>query len=163
MKSRSSTALALSLLLCACSADGANQGGNSAAPDSGNEQQPQPQQPQPRQEQEQPSADVELSVSPEQTSQDSTLTLTLRNGSEQQVGYNLCTSALETAGGREVPTSRVCTMELRTLEPGRTATYRYTLPVNVAQGSYRIAAQVSWMQSNRTGPVRSDAFEVRPD
>ena len=163
MRFRSSTALALSLLLCACSADGANQAGNAAAPNSGNEQEPQPQQLQPRQEQERSSADVELSVSPEQTTQDSTLTLTLRNRSEQQLGYNLCTSALETAGGREVPTSRVCTMELRTLEPGRTATYRYTLPVNVAQGSYRFAAQVSWMQSNRTSLVRSNAFEVRPD
>ena len=165
MRLHSSTALALSLMLCACSADGANQAGNATAPQgnaaapavpgTANERLPQ-QQPE-------PSEEITLSVSPEQTTENSTVTLTLRNGSEEQLGYNLCTSALETAAGREVPTSRVCTMELRTLEPERTATYRYELPVNVAQGSYRFAAQVNWMASNRTSLVRSDAFEVRSD
>ena len=152
-------------MLCACSADGASNGGNTtspqgnaaapAAPDTGNEQQPQ--------RQPEPSEEVTLSVSPEQTTEDSTVTLTLRNGSEEQLGYNLCTSSLQTAAGCEVPTGRVCTMELRTLEPGRTATYRYELPVNVAQGSYRFAAQVTWMKSNRTSRVRSNPFEVQPD
>ena len=162
MRLHFSTVLALATLLCACSAETENQASNAAAPQ-GNAAAPATPNGQPPQQQLEPSADVTLSVSPEQATEDSTVTLTLRNGSEQQLGYNLCTSTLESADGREIPTSRVCTMELRTLEPGRTATYRYTLPVNVAQGSYRLAAEVHWMDSGRTSMVRSNAFEVRSD
>ena len=91
------------------------------------------------------------------------MTLTLRNGDRQQIGYNLCTSALETSAGRPVPSNRVCTMELRTLGPGRSATYSYKLPVNMADGSYRFLTQVEWMQSGRRSGVRSNSFEVRSD
>jgi len=89
------------------------------------------------------------------------MTLTLDNGSKEQVGYNLCTSALETSAGRAVPTGRICTMELRTLEPGKTVNYPYKLPVNMTAGNYRFVTQVEWIASGRRSGVRSNGFEIR--
>ncbi|HEU5481936.1 MAG TPA: hypothetical protein VFU80_02425 [Sphingomicrobium sp.] len=91
------------------------------------------------------------------------MTLTLSNGSDRQVGYNLCNSALQTSAGRPVPSGRICTMELRTLEPGRTATYSYELPVNMAEGSYRFLTQVEWIGANRSSGIRSNSIEVALD
>lgn len=55
------------------------------------------------------------------TNAGATMTLTLRNGSKEQIGYNLCTSAIETTSGKNIESGRVCTMEPRTVEPGRSA------------------------------------------
>lgn len=109
------------------------------------------------------SGEVALGAAPASTTEGATVTLTLSNGSQQQIGYNLCTSDLETSAGRRVPTNRVCTMELRTLEPGRSADYRYALPVNMSEGSYRFSTQVHWMDSGRRSTVSSNSFKVRPD
>lgn len=171
MRHHSSTAMLVSLLLCACAVESGNEADNAAAPDrnatapapvEGGNQAPPARQPGNGADAPE-AAEVTLSASPEQTTENSTVTLTLRNGSEEQVGYNLCTSDLQTAGGGKVPTNVVCTMELRTLEPGRTATYGYKLPVNMATGSYRFATQVHWTDSGRTDRIRSNIFEVRPD
>lgn len=164
-----SLALSLSLLLCACSQTGG--GGDNAAANSGEtglgagpadasnstiERQPAngiaPAE---------PSGPVTLSAASEQVAPGATMTLTLANGSSEQIGYNLCASDLQTSAGRPVPTGLVCTMELRTLEPGRDVDYRYQLPVNMVAGSYRFATQVEWMQSGRRSGVRSNSFEVR--
>ena len=165
------TALALSLMLCACGAGtgngadnvGATEGNEMAAPSDGSGDSRDGQESANGTSAPEPSGDVTLAAAPAQTTGGSTMTLTLRNGSSQQIGYNLCTSALETSAGRSIPTSRVCTMELRTLEPGRNADYRYELPVNMAEGSYRFVTQVEWMQSSRGSGVRSNSFAVRSD
>lgn len=71
--------------------------------------------------------------------------LTLENGSTQAISYNLCTSALErnTNGSwTAVPEDRVCTMELRSLTPGNTATFTATLPPGAQAGEYRYSTNV---------------------
>jgi hypothetical protein len=161
----------LSLLLLACAVESGNRAENIAAADSnGSTGAPpgtappdtaSPQQPGTNVQPPEPSGEATLSVAPASTTEGATVTLTLSNGSKEQVGYNLCTSNLETSGGVRVPTSRVCTMELRTLEPGRNADYRYGLPVNMVAGSYRVVTQVQRMNSRRLSTIRSNSFEVR--
>lgn len=171
MRLRGLTVPLLPLLLLACTVEGGNQAENIPAAD-GNQstgappatsppESSPPQQPGNNAQSPEPSGDVTLSAAPASTTEGATVTLTLSNGSKEQIGYNLCTSNLETSGGQDVPTSRVCTMELRTLEPGRTADYRYELPVNMVDGSYRFSTQVEWMDSGRRGTVRSNSIEVR--
>lgn len=177
MQSRSSAALCLALLLCACGTENGNQAANGAESNSVAElaaQSPnradsagRPGATPPSQalgsgaQAPEPSGDVTLLAAPARVSEGATVTLTLRNGSRERVGYNLCTSDLQTSAGRSVPTSRVCTMELRTLEPGGTADHRYKLPLNMPGGSYRFVTQVEWMQSGRRDGVESNSFEVR--
>ena len=108
-----------------------------------------------------PPGEVTLTAAPPQTSSGSTMVLSLANASAQQIGYNLCTSALQTAAGTAVQTDRVCTMELRTLTPGATATYNYELPANLPAGSYRFSTGVERMQSGDRTTVTSNTFEVR--
>lgn len=173
------TALALGLLLCACTVGGDNASENAeangavstgtvnatgnaatdgeAAPPGSQQPQPaQPGAPAPL-----PSGSVDLSVAPTRVAAGATMTLTLRNGSRGQIGYNLCTSAIETSAGRTVPSDRVCTMELRTLEPGRSANYSYELPRRIAAGSYRFVTNVGPVDGGVRSVVRSNNFEVR--
>lgn len=178
MRQQAMIAVPLSLLLCACGGDAANQADNfgmtgandvAVAPANGAAsnaaaspgEPAAPQQPGNGAQAPEPSGQVALLAAPARTTGGSTMTLTLTNGSSGQIGYNLCTSALQTSAGVDVPTSRVCTMELRTLEPGRSADYRYELPVNMADGSYRFLTQVEWMQSGRRSGVASNSFTVR--
>lgn len=163
-------AVSVSLLLCACSEMG-SEGDNAAAANSGEtaagtgpaggSNSTAEQRPANGTAPGEPSGPVTLSAAPAQVAQGATMTLTLTNGSSEQIGYNLCTSDLQTAAGRPVPTGIVCTMELRTLKPGGNADYRYELPVNMVAGSYRFLTQVEWMQSGRRSGVRSNSFEVR--
>lgn len=95
------------------------------------------------------------------TTAGSTMVLTLANGSQQTIGYNLCTSSLETASGAPVPTGLVCTMELRTLQPGGTASFNYPLPANLADGRYRFSTNVERMPAGDRGTVTSNTFDVR--
>lgn len=172
-------ALLLSLLLCACSVETGNEaeqagaadanevtatgdvgesaGGDATAPPGT----PPPEQPGTNGQAAEPAGEVVLSAAPGRTTAGGTMTLTLRNDSREQIGYNLCSSAIETSGGRPVPTDRICTMELRLLEAGRSANYSYELPEQLADGTYRFLAQVEWMGSNRRSGVRSNSFEVR--
>lgn len=110
---------------------------------------------------EQPSGVVSLGAAPARVAPGATMTLTLRNGSRGQVGYNLCTSAIENAAGRAVRTDRVCTMELRTLGPGRSADYAYELPASIERGNYRFSTSVERMDAGARSVVRSNSFEVR--
>lgn len=69
--------------------------------------------------------------------------LTLRNGSAVSVSYNLCSSALQRGPSWEpVQTGDICTMELRTLPPGDSATFEKTLPSDLAPGEYRYVTNV---------------------
>jgi hypothetical protein len=107
--------------------------------------------------------DLVLERAPESLRAGETITLTLRNGTSEQVGYNLCTSALERESGgawAPVPTDRMCTMELRTLEPGAEADYPYELPTSLAAGRYRLSAGVTMMGSREQRVVATEPFQV---
>lgn len=171
-------ALPLAALLLACAAPEGNRADNMAAGGEGNGgapaevpindggTPPPAPAPAPTPDGQQPAGDSErtaaitLSASPESLSPGATVTLRLANGSRGQVGYNLCTSALETAAGAAVRTDRVCTMELRTLEAGQSATYGYELPAGLEPGSYRFSSGVEWMAAGNRTNVTSNSIRV---
>ena len=87
--------------------------------------------------------------------------LTLRNGSTTPVLYNLCSSGLQRMNGaawEAVETGDICTMELRTLEPGASATFEKTLPPDLRAGEYRYVTNVD-ADGNRS-VVTSNPFRV---
>lgn len=185
MRLQSLVIFSLPLLLAACSVETGNDGGNVAPSEAGEPAvaptgdgtgaapgaipaepappagppgtEPTPDNGQPPE----PSGQVSLTAAPASVEPGATMTLTLRNGTREQLGYNLCTSTLQTGAGRPMPTDRVCTMELRTLDPGRSANYSYGLPGNLGSGSYRFSTRVERMPSGRSESVRSNSFEVR--
>jgi hypothetical protein len=90
--------------------------------------------------------------------------LILQNGSESPVGYNLCTSALQYLTGttwQPVETGEVCTMELRTLNPGFDATFEKTLPASLPHGQYRYVTSVEMPVGTPQVRVTTAPFEVR--
>jgi hypothetical protein len=109
------------------------------------------------------SSDVELGVEPEVTEAGGTVELVLRNESSGEIGYNLCTSAIErrTDGGwAGVPSDRVCTMELRILSAGEITRYPYELPEGLAPGEYRFLANVEMMDAGGRRSVWSDPITI---
>jgi hypothetical protein len=91
------------------------------------------------------------------------VTLVLTNDSREEVGYNLCPSALERRVGeawQAVPSNRICTMELRLLPAGRAARHTLGVPAGLAGGSYRYRASVTRMGSNAPVDLTSDVFQV---
>ena len=85
----------------------------------------------------------------------STARVTLTNGSLIQLGYNQCSSRSferqEGARWSAVPEpERICTMELRLLNPKETQTFSVTLP-SVQPGTYRLVLNL-----NRQGPTAGD-------
>lgn len=110
-----------------------------------------------------PASDVDLSVTPESATPGDSMTLTLHNGTAEQVGYNLCASSLQrqTAGGwTPVPSDVVCTMELRTLEPGQDASYRTALPDGLEEGRYRFSTTIEAMETGGGYGILSNSFAV---
>lgn len=103
------------------------------------------------------SAEVSLDAT---VSQERALELALHNGSAKPIGYNLCASGLERrseGGWQAVPSTRVCTMELRTLAPGRAA--RFSAPLgSPPPGEYRV---VTGIDGHPAGKVSSEPFIVR--
>jgi hypothetical protein len=96
-------------------------------------------------------------VSPE------TVRLTLRNGSASAVGYNLCASVLEHETGTtwsQVRTDDVCTMELRTLAAGESATFDKRLPTDLPAGDYRYLTSVESPLGTAQSGIASDSFPV---
>ncbi len=161
-------AIALACLLAACTVPAENAStnaewneiaANSAAPAA--PAAPAPGQPLGSRAAPQPSGEPNLSASPQQVARAATVTLALANGTSEPLGYNLCTSALLGSAGSPVRTDRVCTMELRTLEPGNTATYPYELPASVGPGSYRFSTSVERMRSGTRTAVTSNEITVR--
>lgn len=64
--------------------------------------------------------------------------LTLRNNSDEPMGYNLCSSALQRGPAWEpVKTDEICTMEIRYLGRGASTTFEKTLPSDLTAGEYR--------------------------
>lgn len=75
----------------------------------------------------------------------STIRLSLDNGETHPIGYNLCSSTLHRRSGsawNPVDTGEMCTMELRTLNPGFDATFEKTLPATLPAGDYRYVTRV---------------------
>jgi hypothetical protein len=110
-----------------------------------------------------PADDVRLSVMPTTTAPGDSVTLTLENGSSEQVGYNLCSSGLQrqTAAAWEgVPSDIVCTMELRTLDAGAQTTWRTELPSSLESGQYRYTTNIEAMGTGGRHVVTSDSFRV---
>lgn len=98
---------------------------------------------------------VKLSAAPTSVPRGGTLTL------REPLGYTLCTSAIEKANGQTVHIGRICTRELRTLQPGRSASYDYELSPEIAAGRYRILANAERMNSGTHDVTRSNYFDVR--
>lgn len=156
------TAVALASLLFACTVDGENASNNAESAElNGGLAVPPAQQPPTGEGATVPAGDIGLRASPERVGPGASVTLTLNNGSRGRLGYNLCTSLLQTAAGEEVRSDRVCTMELRILEPGRAATYSYDLPSALEDGSYRFSTSVEPMDDGAPTTFTSNAIEVR--
>lgn len=84
--------------------------------------------------------------------------LTLRNGSAAPVGYNLCSSELQRrtgSGWDHVETGGMCTMEIRMLPAGESATFEHTLPSGSAAGEYRYVTRAEGAM------VESNPFSIR--
>lgn len=91
------------------------------------------------------------------------VTVTLATTLEGGVGYNLCSSALERQSGYDwqvVPADRVCTMELRTLQPGEEATFTFHLPVTLEPGEYRYHSRVEALTVGEMRDIRTEPFTV---
>jgi hypothetical protein len=106
---------------------------------------------------------VTLQVAPLPASPGDSIALTLDNGAAEAVGYNLCTSTLERQtddGWQPVPADRVCTMELRMLEPGQRADFPLQLQPELTAGAYRFSTRIEWMASGISDVVYTDEFHV---
>ena len=85
--------------------------------------------------------------------------LTLRNESATSIGYNLCSSALQRGSAWEpVETGDICTMEIRMLERGGSATFEKSLPSDLASGEYRYVTNVD--ADGKRMVVESNPFRV---
>lgn len=70
--------------------------------------------------------------------------LRLTNGSDSPIGYNLCASSLERQDETwtQMPSDIMCTMELRTLSSGATATFEREIREAITPGTYRFRTAV---------------------
>lgn len=111
-----------------------------------------------------PDADVDFEVEPDEVAAGDSITLELENDAQESVSYNLCSSGLEmeTDGAwQDVPSSRMCTRELRILQPGAEATFRLQLPSDLAPGTYRFYTGVQMRPADSGTQLRSETFRVR--
>lgn len=109
--------------------------------------------------------DLTLHVSPDQPARGEQVTLILRNQSAAMAGYNLCTSSLMRQvpdGWQPVPSDRVCTMELRTLEPGDEASFPLQLEVDLASGTYRFETRVELLETGGSEQIATEPFAIVP-
>lgn len=105
----------------------------------------------------------DLTIEPSSPVPGGEVQLALTNNTTQPVGYNLCTAALAREVGNEwepVPADRVCTMELRTLDPGESASFRITLPPDLPGGVYRFETNVELLSEGTREEVATTVFLV---
>jgi hypothetical protein len=89
--------------------------------------------------------------------------LVLENGSGEPLGYNLCVHALEGrvgSGWSPLPDTRICTMELRLLQAGGSASFDAILPGDLSAGEYRFRVAVHFMETGRMRDLASAPFTV---
>jgi hypothetical protein len=108
---------------------------------------------------------AELGVQPDRMPPGAALELTLTNRSVHPLGYNLCPSVIERRVGDDwqlhpEPLAEACTMELRTLAPGASGSFRHTLPAALPPGRYRFRTGVEWPLGESWVGVISSTFEV---
>lgn len=94
--------------------------------------------------------------------------VTLSNGSQGRVGYNLCFAFLslerndggtwKAAQAQLGPPNMGCTTELRLLRPGGTDSSEITIPAGLAAGNYRVTHNIEVAGSQVR--VFSEAFAV---
>ncbi|HUF18265.1 MAG TPA: hypothetical protein VMS12_09510 [Thermoanaerobaculia bacterium] len=89
--------------------------------------------------------------------------LRLTNGSDSPIGYNLCASALERqdATWTQMPSDIMCTMELRTLSSGATATFEREIREAITPGTYRFRTAVESPLGVRSVGVVSNAISLQ--
>jgi hypothetical protein len=93
-----------------------------------------------------------------------TVRLILDNGARDPIGYNLCASTLQRHDGLRwspIRTDEVCTMELRILEPGRSATFDKTIPAGLSPGEYRYVTSVEDPLGGAQRTLASGSFGVQ--
>lgn len=91
------------------------------------------------------------------------VTLTLTNGSGSAIGYNLCSSALLRRDGatwRTVQTDLVCTMELRSLQPGQQDTFDYPIPSGLPPADYAWSNNIELPLGGTRNQVVSNAVRL---
>ena len=108
------------------------------------------------------SRDGDVTLRAERTSPQQ-IRITLHNGSDAPAGYNLCTAVLENDTGTtwsQVRTDEVCTMEIRTLAAGESATFDKTLPAGLQPGNYRYLANVEVPLGPPQTGIASNSFAI---
>lgn len=106
---------------------------------------------------------LRLRVDPETAAPGDSVTLVLQNDTSDDVGYNLCNSALQVRSGdawEPVPSDRVCTMELRMLTPGNEDSFTLQLPTDLAPGEYRFTTSIEVLPSGTTEALESSVLRV---
>jgi hypothetical protein len=106
---------------------------------------------------------VDLQISPSSPAPGEEVTLTLTNSTAGAIGYNLCASALTREVGVEwqpVPSDRVCTMELRTLEPAQLDSFSFDLMSDLPGGVYRFQTNIEDLEAGTRQEVATPIFLV---
>jgi hypothetical protein len=112
-----------------------------------------------------PGAVADLRVTPAEARAGDEVMLTLENRSDRPLGYNLCPAVLDRRAGAdweewpEAP-AEVCTMELRTLSPESSSSFRHTLPSRLEPGEYRFRTTVEAPLGEGRVEVASEPFAV---
>lgn len=93
------------------------------------------------------------------------IVISYTNETSAEVGYNLCWAWLERQQNGawvriENQPGHVCTAELRTLEPGATATERFPLPETLAAGQYRIRTHIESFVTGGRVVVTTNTFTI---
>ncbi len=89
--------------------------------------------------------------------------LRLTNGSDSAIGYNLCASSLERQDETwtQMPSDIMCTMELRTLSSGATASFEREIREAITPGTYRFRTAVESPLGVRSVGVVSNAISLQ--
>ena len=93
-----------------------------------------------------------------------TITLRLENATTQVLGYNLCSVQLQRSQGGAWTSAevepRVCTTELRALEPGATTTYEIAFGDVLPGDRYRFETTVERMESGTRPVIYTNTFVI---
>jgi hypothetical protein len=108
---------------------------------------------------------ADLRVTPGEAQPGDEVMVTLANRSDRELGYNLCVAVLDRREDGDwvewpEPPAEVCTMELRMLSPGETASFRHTLPPRLVAGEYRFRTDVEAPLGEGRVTVTSAGFRV---